>query len=82
VSACPPRLFSLEAEGWHKVSVLRDDYECTGCVRCAVECPVHAITMRKRPAQPAVNAGAGRGGWHPIVRIVESSHAERTASPE
>lgn len=45
VAFCPEGCIDIEADGKNvKVNV---DY-CKGCAVCAVECPVHAITMKSK----------------------------------
>jgi ferredoxin len=47
VSACEPRILSLEVLRWRKVSVLHEPQRCTGCGLCAVTCPFDAVTLHK-----------------------------------
>ncbi|MFM8863950.1 MAG: ferredoxin family protein [Limnohabitans sp.] len=46
VAACPPKVLSLQRQGWRKQAVLHDEPGCTGCRLCERRCPFDVISMR------------------------------------
>lgn len=54
VVACPKDLIAIDektlnAKGYHPVTLVDNENQCTGCAICAVMCPDAAITVLREP---------------------------------